>query len=120
MSATSLHAVLRGLRAAFYDEADSCLVQRFVADRDEHAFAALVRRHGPMVLSVCRRVLGGWHDAEDAFQATFLVLARKARSLRKRESLGSWLHSTAFRLAFKLKTREQRRRRLEEPGLLFR
>jgi RNA polymerase sigma factor (sigma-70 family) len=114
MSTTTLHVVLRRLRAAaVHDETDAQLVQRFVAQRDEAAFAILVRRHGPMVLSVCGRVLGSMHDAEDAFQATFLVLARKAATIRKMESLSSWLHGVAFHLASKLRARDTVRRRHE-------
>ncbi len=84
---------------------DAQLVQRFVQERDEAAFAALVRRHGPRVLSACRRVLHHAQDAEDAFQATFLLLARKASAVREREALGSWLHGVALRLAYKIRAR---------------
>src|SRR5216683_3001048 len=81
--------------------ADRELVQRFVSARDEAAFAMLVRRHGKMVLRVCQRVLHHAHDAEDAFQATFLVLSRKAGSLRHPELVGNWLYGVAHRLALK-------------------
>ena len=76
-------------------QTDARLLERYVADRDELAFEALVRRHGPMVLSVCRRLLGDRNDADDAFQAAFLLLALKARSIRTGDSVGGWLHRVA-------------------------
>ncbi len=96
---------------AFADRTDGELLDRFVRRQEEAAFAALLGRHGPMVLRVARRVLGRVHDAEDVFQATFLLLARKARAIRKRASVGSWLHGVAHRLA--LRARAQARLRQE-------
>src|SRR5262249_28754757 len=75
---------------------DRQFLARSRAHADEAAFATLVPRHGPLVLGVCRRVLHSVHDADDAFQATFLVLARKAKSIRKQESVGSWLYGVAY------------------------
>jgi RNA polymerase sigma factor (sigma-70 family) len=92
---------------------DRQLLERFTAGREEAAFAALVRRHGPLVLGVSRRVLRQRQDAEDVFQATFLVLARKAGSIRKGEALGSWLHGVAYRIALKARTQAARRRARE-------
>jgi RNA polymerase sigma factor (sigma-70 family) len=95
---------------------DSQLIAQFLAARDDGANAAfegLVERHGPMVLRVCRSVLRDEHDAEDAFQTTFLVLARKARSLWVRDSLASWLHGVAYRVASKARIDAMRRRHHE-------
>jgi RNA polymerase sigma factor (sigma-70 family) len=90
-------------------QSDADCLRRFADCQDEAAFAALVRRHGPMVLGVCRRVLHSHHAAEDVFQATFLVLARKANSIRKRDSVASWLHGVAHRLALKARADAMRR-----------
>src|SRR5436190_1318756 len=77
------------------DLTDGDLLERFLTHREEAAFALLVQRHGPMVLGVCRRILHDRHTAEDAFQATFLILVRRAASIRNQESVGSWLHGVA-------------------------
>ncbi len=92
---------------------DSELIERFLSRKDEPAFAELVRRHGPMVFAVCRRVAGNPHDADDAFQATFLVLARKARGLPSDVRLGAWLHGVAHRAALKAREAAVRRRTRE-------
>jgi RNA polymerase sigma factor (sigma-70 family) len=92
---------------------DGQLLARFATDRDEAAFATLVRRHGPMVLAACRRLLRDWHAAQDAFQATFLVLARKAASLREPELLARWLHGVACRTAARARADAARRRQRE-------
>src|SRR6516164_8311623 len=83
------------------DRTDGWLLERFAVQRDEAAFAALVQRYGPLVLCACRRVLQHEQDAEDAFQATFLVLARKAPQLCQSKSVGRWLYSVADRIAKK-------------------
>jgi RNA polymerase sigma factor (sigma-70 family) len=93
---------------------DGQLLGCFIERRDEGAFTALVRRHGPMVLGVCRRVLRHEQDAEDAFQATFLVLARKAASLRSRELVGNWLYGTAYRTALEARATIARRQAREK------
>jgi RNA polymerase sigma factor (sigma-70 family) len=92
---------------------DAHLLARFIEHRDELAFEALVRRHGPMVLGVCRRLLRGAHDAEDAFQATFLVLARKAGALKSREAVGNWLYGVAYNVAQKARSVASQRRARE-------
>src|SRR5262249_48938844 len=95
------------------DLPDRDLLERFQAQRDQAAFHTLLRRHGPMVLDVCRGVLGDSPDADDAFQATFLVLAQKAGSIRKGASLGSWLHGVAYRTALKARAQSAARQRHE-------
>jgi len=92
---------------------DAQLLETFLVHREEAAFEALVRRHGPMVLGVCRRVLHDRHDAEDAFQATFLVLIRKAAGIGKRELLANWLYGVAHRTALKAHKATARRRARE-------
>jgi RNA polymerase sigma factor (sigma-70 family) len=99
----------RGAREA----ADPELLQRFHAQRDQDAFHALIRRHGPMVLDVCRGVLANEADVEDAFQATFLILVRKAGSIRKTGSLASWLHGVAYRTALKARSQSAVRKKHE-------
>ena len=92
---------------------DGELLGGFVARRDAAALEALIRRHGPMVLAVCRRVLGNESDAEDAFQAAFLVFVRKAATIRARELVGNWLYGVAYRTALKARSAAARRRAKE-------
>jgi RNA polymerase sigma factor (sigma-70 family) len=92
---------------------DAELLSSFIAERDDAAFAAIVARHGRMVLGVCRRVASDPHDAEDAFQATFLVLAVKAAKVRPPEMLGAWLYGVAYRTAQKARCNTARRRETE-------
>src|SRR5262249_49430999 len=118
MANSDLRAGLERLRRAFLASGgggltDGELLGRFVAARDEAAFEALVHRHGPMVFGVCRRLLGNGHDAEAAFQATFLILARKASSVVKRDAVGSWLYAVAQRTAREARAVLARRRARE-------
>src|SRR5262249_18238400 len=104
-----MRAVIRHLRAAALASkkdgpTDGQLLESFLVRREEAAFEALLRRHGPMGLDVCRRILRNVHDAEDAFQATFLILARKAASVNPREMVGNWLYGVAYRTAMKART----------------
>ena len=113
------NAVLQHLRRAILLDGgvgltDGQLLGCFIDQRDDAAFAALVRRHGPMVLSVCRRMVGNLHDADDAFQATFLVLIRKASSIKPRELVGNWLYGVAYHTALKARALASRRQAREK------
>jgi RNA polymerase sigma factor (sigma-70 family) len=113
MSAARTADLLRQLEHTGASDAE--LLARFVATKDGGAFGELVRRHGALVLGVCRRVTGQVQDAEDAFQATFLVLARRAASVRDGARLWSWLYGTAFRVAWRARRAARRRRTREVP-----
>src|SRR5436305_10194922 len=113
MSTAPFAAALTSLRREAVERSDRQLLDAYVVANDQSAFAALVRRHGPMVLGVCRRLLRDLHDAEDAFQATFLVLARGARGIRKGDSLSGWLHGVCYRVAMRAKRDAARRRKHE-------
>ncbi len=108
-----LRKVARPHEAAGVGDAE--LLERFITSRDGAAFELLVRRHGPMVFGLCKRVLRNQADAEDAFQATFLVLVRKATSIRPRTQVGSWLHGVAYKTALKARAMN-RKRRVKERG----
>jgi RNA polymerase sigma factor (sigma-70 family) len=101
---------------AFDRSSDADLLVRFTRRRDEAAFAALVRRHGPVVLAACRRVMPDPHEAEEVFQATFLTLVQKARSIGRPELLGNWLYGVATKLAVKARARAARRNTLPPPA----
>src|SRR5215471_10929511 len=118
MAIETLGAALRQINRLFADGvitglSDAQLLERFLSHGDAESFEALVGRHGPMVLSVCRGILRDPHDAEDAFQATFLVLARTGGTIRSRDALAGWLHRVAHRVASQANAALGRRRRLE-------
>src|SRR5207244_4667197 len=118
-----LTTAARHLRAAALrpdEPPDGELLAAFAAARDEAAFAALLARHGPMVLGVCRRLLGNAADADDAFQAAFLALALRAGGLGGLRSVSGWLYGVAVRVAKKARTREARRRARERKAALVR
>jgi RNA polymerase sigma factor (sigma-70 family) len=127
MASVRLGAAMRQIHLLFGEGTlaglpDAQILDRYVTQRDELAFTALVQRHGPMVLAVCRGVLDDPNDADDAFQAAFLLLARKAKSLWVDDSLGGWLHRVASRIAFQMKSdaarrRDQERRAAEKAGV---
>jgi RNA polymerase sigma factor (sigma-70 family) len=112
-------AHLRGVlaRREAGDQGDGRLLELFLTRRDESAFELLLHRHGPMVLGVCRRVLGDGPDAEDAFQATFLVLVRSGHRVRPRDQVGNWLYGVAYRTALEAR-RAAARRRLKESRVM--
>jgi RNA polymerase sigma factor (sigma-70 family) len=93
---------------------DGRLLAQYAAGSDQDAFAVLVQRHGPTILGVCRRVLRHEHDTEDAFQATFMVLARKAHTISKHDSVASWLYKVAYRIALRLRMDKVRQRAKEQ------
>jgi RNA polymerase sigma factor (sigma-70 family) len=118
LASASLNRVLSRLRDILGrrdadEQTDGHLLELFLSQREEYAFELLVRRHGPMVLGVCRRILGNDHDAEDAFQATFLVLVRRGDRVRPRSQVGNWLYGVAYRTASELRRAAARRRRRE-------
>src|SRR6516162_9298998 len=118
MATSQASEVIRHLRRAVLlrDGAgltDLQLLEDYLSRRDEAALAALVRRHGPMVWGVCRRVLPNYHDAEDAFQATFLVLVRKAASIASPELLANWLYGVAHQTALNARAKVTKRRARE-------
>jgi RNA polymerase sigma factor (sigma-70 family) len=118
MAIQTLGSTLRQINRLFADGAvtglsDAQLLERFVGRRDSEAFEAILARHGPMVLGVCRGILRDPNDAEDAFQATFLILIKKAGSIRANVVLGGWLYQVAYRVAVAANTAAARRRMLE-------
>src|SRR5215831_10959931 len=114
MATTHPHRIVRELSKlvkprAELERSDRELIDGFVARRDDAAFAALVDRHGSLVLGLCRRMLGHVQDAEDIFQATFLILARRARSIERKQSIAGWLYQVAYHLAVKTRASAARR-----------
>src|SRR5437879_3634399 len=118
MATSPMSTVIQHLRRTILAQdtagmTDGQLLESFIARKDEASFETLLRRHGPMVWGVCRRVLHNHHDAEDAFQATFLVLVRKAASIGSPELLGNWLYGVAYQTARKARQTAARRRTRE-------
>ena len=114
MATKQLQNVVQTLRRAIFQceevaRTDGQLLESYIRRREEAAFAALVQRHGPMVWGVCQRILRSSHDAEDAFQATFLVLVRKASSILPKEMVGNWLYGVAHQTALKARATTARR-----------
>ena len=126
MANVTTHSVFRHIGSLYGSGtviglSDRQLLERFISHRNsagEDAFAALVARHGPMVLRVCNQLLGDQHHSEDAFQAVFLVLASRARSIRDPDLLGNWLYGIALRTARKARNRLARQQRTEEDRAL--
>src|ERR1017187_8733898 len=119
MAQRQLGTVIEFIRASVCasdsgDQPDADLLARFVQTGEEAAFTAILQRHGTLVIGVCTRVLGNTEDADDAFQATFLVLVRKANSIRKGASVASWLYGVAYRVSLEARTRAARRRAHEK------
>src|SRR5262245_41470361 len=110
MSKATLIQLLDRVIGARDGELDSSFLSRFLAQRDEDAFAALVHRHGPLVYGTCLRILGNRDESDDAFQAVFFVLARRAHTLKRDRSIGPWLHGVALRVAKKLRGQIVQRR----------
>jgi RNA polymerase sigma factor (sigma-70 family) len=122
MSTAQVGTVLRYIRKLATGRKDSELpdhelLERFAVHQDEAAFTALLRRHGPMVLNVCRSVLHGAHDAEDAFQAAFLLLAQKADSIHRREAVSGWLYRVAYHVALRARANADRRKSFERRAI---
>jgi cytochrome c peroxidase len=121
MTKSAASPILHLIRRAVEDQRlkelpDQELLRRFSSARDEAAFSTLLRRHGQMVLDICRSMLANAEDAEDAFQATFLVLAQRAGAIRKKSSVGSWLHGVAYRTALKARAEFAKRQKHEAHG----
>lgn len=121
MAKGSLQSIVRFVRDAValaqeHNQSDGDLLRTFLSANNQRAFTILVKRHGAMVLAVTRRVLPRQEDAEDAFQATFLLLVRHATRLRGRESLGGWLHGVAYHMAKDLRKATARRHNHETQG----
>src|SRR5439155_5174124 len=108
-----IHYLHRSLDSGSARRSDGDLLAWFLVDREPAAFEELVRRYQATVMNVCRRLPGNGADADDAFQATFFLLARKARSIRRRDSVGSWLHGVAHRLSRQMLSKRSTRQRCE-------